>query len=536
MNISTNLQSAIDEIHPQIDNDIQSAENQLIEEYPTESSSNLAIKVGAIPWWVISTTVHSVLFLLAALITVSVPTPKQDNIIIRSSMIKKDPPKFDPMIKRDVFKNPNQVKSVEAVTTDKPLVVHEDVEVSDHFESDSDMDAATAAGNEDAISDIPLGGTGSTGSMGVGASGGMSGVFGYRGQGGRKRAVKRFGGSEATESAVEAALRWLARNQEPDGSWNYLKHGGKDKFEKIARYNIAMTGIATEAFLGAGYTHKNGKFRDTVKRALSWLKKQQGDDGRFAKLNYTQGLATLPLVEAYGMTKDPMLKEAAQKGVDAILEGQRPYEAWHYNSDPDGKKYNDTSVSSWQIQTVKSARTAGLKINGMPFQGMLNWIDFAQDLKGRGVMPYQGSVKNGKKGGGGLATTAIAAMSRMYIGQTKDHPGVSKAIKIFTTGNGLPKWTPKGKFGRGNSRFYYWYYATLACFQSGGEPWKIWNKAMTKELLEHQCQLAKGCAPKDDGSWPPEFGNDHRSGRVWTTAVGALIMEVYYRYTPMFGK
>jgi alpha-2-macroglobulin len=51
---------------------------------------------------------------------------------------------------------------------------------------------------EDAISDIPLGGTGVTGVMGVGG-GGMSGVFGFRSSGGMRRAIARFGGSAAGE-------------------------------------------------------------------------------------------------------------------------------------------------------------------------------------------------------------------------------------------------------------------------------------------------------------------------------------------------
>jgi hypothetical protein len=83
----------------------------------------------------------------------------------------------------------------------------------------------------------------------------------------------------------------------------------------------------------------------------------------------------------------------------------------------------------------------------------------------------------------------------------------------------------------------------MACFQYGGEPWKKWNATIKDLLLKHQCQGDKGgqstckCADKsNDGSWPPEFGNDLNAGRVFTTAVGALILEVYYRYLPMYSK
>ncbi|MHC4916158.1 MAG: prenyltransferase/squalene oxidase repeat-containing protein, partial [Planctomycetota bacterium] len=492
----------------------------------------LARRVGALPWWAVSTAVHSVIFLLATLLTVAVPPAQVDEVTISTSVVKKEEQKFDEKLERDIFKRSTEIRDESRV--EKPVLVREQAEVSDHFETANEDDMRSARGLEDAISDIPLGGTGVTGSMGVGG-GGMAGVFGYRDAGGRKRAVRRFGGSPATESAVEAALRWLARKQESEGYWDYDRHGGKDKYDKIARYDTAMTGIAAEAFLGAGYTHKNGKYRDNVRRALAWLLKHQGDDGRWSKLNYTQGIATLAIVEAYGMTKDPWLREPAQKAIDAVLAGQRPYEAWWYNPDPKGERQNDTSVTSWQVQALKSARIAGLKVDRTAFQGVLNWLEFGQDVKGKGYMCYQGSVKAGTRRSPGTAVTAIAAMSRMYIGQDKENPGIKKPVE-FMSGRALPRWTPPGQYQTARSKFYYWYYGTLACFQYGGEPWEKWNKVMKPMLIENQCSIKKGDPAKDDGSWPPEHGNDHNAGRVWTTALGALCLEVYYRYLPLYTK
>ena len=48
--------------------------------------------------------------------------------------------------------------------------------------------------------------------------------------------------------------------------------------------------------------------------------------------------------------------------------------------------------------------------------------------------------------------------------------------------------------------FYYWYYATLAMFQAGGEPWRQWNERLAKVLLEHQVGDEHGSAR---GSWDP---------------------------------
>jgi len=45
-----------------------------------------------------------------------------------------------------------------------------------------------------------------------------------------------------------------------------------------------------------------------------------------------------------------------------------------------------------------------------------------------------------------------------------------------------------------------------------------------------------GSAADKDGSWDLLSKTDKAGGRVYTTAIGALCLEVYYRYLPMYMK
>ncbi|MHC4916911.1 MAG: prenyltransferase/squalene oxidase repeat-containing protein, partial [Planctomycetota bacterium] len=416
---------------------------------------------------------------------------------------------------------------------EKPVLVHEEAEVSDHFETDNDMDTQTARGHEDAISDIPLGGTGVTGSMGVGG-GGMAGCFGYRGGGGRKRAIARFGGSKATESAVEAALRWLARHQESDGRWA----GEKWESKRDKRSSMAMTGLATLAFLGAGYTHKTGKFRDNVNRAVNWMVSQQHENGgllgkkgyRYNHYDgYCHSMGAMALVEAYGMSKDPILKEPAQKTVDYTVKvHQVPYGGWRYQP----RKSEDISHTGWFIMQLKSARVAGLQVDGAAFQGGMN---FTLSLLGKdtGKSVYEKSQIGSANYGGGLGLqraarrTAISQVCRLFMGTPRDDELLIKGNKWVLACP--PEWEKRD--------FYGLYYATLAMFQIGGDAWKEWNKPMKKMLVDNQRKGGPldGSVNDVDGSWDADKGC-WDCGRTFSTALGALSLEVYYRYLPMYSK
>jgi hypothetical protein len=86
---------------------------------------------------------------------------------------------------------------------------------------------------------------------------------------------------------------------------------------------------------------------------------------------------------------------------------------------------------------------------------------------------------------------------------------------------------------RQRMNLYYWYYATLALHHrslagdANAAAWRAWNDAITSVLLESQ--LTTG---PDAGSWNTNTMWGGYGGRVYTTAMATMCLEVYYRYAP----
>ncbi|MCE5266871.1 MAG: hypothetical protein LLG00_03180, partial [Planctomycetaceae bacterium] len=130
-------------------------------------------------------------------------------------------------------------------------------------------------------------GPGGLGGVGVGlgtgdsaGSGGNGLGFGSRGKGHRDALVGAWGGTQASERAVGAALNWLHRHQSKQGKWSLdYRRQCKDKpcsGASIGRSDAAATAMALLPFLAAGQTQKStkGPYRETVSKGLTWLVKQ----------------------------------------------------------------------------------------------------------------------------------------------------------------------------------------------------------------------------------------------------------------------
>ena len=345
----------------------------------------------------------------------------------------------------------------------------------------------------------------------------------------RKATAEKHGGTDASERAVEAALKWLAANQNAAGYWDADAYGsGKVKTDENGvdrRYagrnaDTGLTALSLLAFLGAGYTHEEGPYSKTVDKAIRWLISQQRSDGflggkatHYAKM-YCHGMATYALAEAYGMQTDPTvdtrIRGPLKRAIAYILANQNPDDGgWRYIK---GQR-SDLSMFGWQLMALKSAEIAGLTV---PRDSKVKMVKFLKALsfgKNKGLASYQKGYKI-------TATmTAESLFCKQMFRIPREHPACKEAVGYMLAR--LPR--------RAKLNLYYWYYGTLAMYQYGGPEWKKWNDAVRSALVAEQ--ITRG---KNAGSWDPKGPWGPYGGRVFSTAVSALCLEVYYRFLPLY--
>jgi hypothetical protein len=340
----------------------------------------------------------------------------------------------------------------------------------------------------------------------------------------RQAMLTAGGGNQFTEAAVQAAMQWMSANQGEDGRWDCSLHGGGREMQTLghdrggagAEADTAITGLAILAYLGAGQTHADGLHAASVRRGLEFLVRTQAADGNlagnaelFARM-YCHGMATLALSEAYGMTGDSGLRPYLERALGYTVRAQHPVTGgWRYQPGDDG----DTSQLGWQLMALHSAQLAGLPIPAATRAGMIRFLNSVTTGPQRGLASYRPRTSPSR------TMTAEALVCRMFLGVKQEEAAIREAVAY------LLQETPQG----GPFNEYYWYYATLALFQLQGDGWEAWNGALQQRLLESQ-ETSGTLA----GSWPTNTVWGGYGGRVYTTAMNALCLEVYYRHLPLY--
>lgn len=500
------------------------AEEDVVEPAPASFVDALTDRMGAAPWWIISGAFHALVLLLVTLIGMALlRSNTRDVVIVTDLAEQKEPEEEEKPKERAVFEQPVEIETPE-ISEETPILTHEEVEIAEHLETADDSDAADARG-DDGISDVFLGGSGTVAAIGLGGGGG--GAFGRpNGAGGRLRRAIRGGGGKATESAVDAALAWLARHQEADGHWDIKKYEGGNVVSGGRAYDEGVSALALLAFLGAGHTERIGKYKEVVRKAQDWLISRQdavGDGNVYH--SYSLALSTLALAESYAMGRNPKIGEAAQKGLDHVIKTQQPHGGWNHGS------YKSTSVMGWFVMAIKSAKVAGFKVPNETFERAIKRFEAIGEKDADGYWGQIGYVSRAKSPYcKGMSMTAVGMVSLQFLGLGGE---TAKQGDILIAEP--PKWEPNAGVSEVQN-FYHWYYGTLGMFQLGGGHWKRWNESLKSTLLPSQ---RKG-GPKDgsvqdvDGSWDPTAGWAPTGGRVYSTAMGALCLEVYYRYLPLY--
>jgi len=473
----------------------------------------------AVPAWFVSMVVHAVLLVIMALITIGGGTEKLKNTLTiaqnddTEQIDDFDEPVIEPVQITDV--NTDEVSEIVTQTAMEAVETTVDTPVS--FDDSVDAIAQEVEFTEFGENTAPK----SDLTAVVGAITG-TGVEG-RGAAVRGKMLKSGGGTKGSEAAVSNALAWLAAHQYPDGGFSFdhtsiSSCGGQCDHPGTISARNGATGIALLPFLGFGQTHKEGKYKVNVKGALAYLvqhMKVKGNTGSYHESGgtmYSHGIAAIALSEAYAMTHDKGLMAPAQLSLNFISAAQDPVGGgWRYQPQQPG----DTSAVGWQIMALKSGHMGYLQVLPNTVRGASRFLDSVQADSGA----YYGYSSPGK----GSATTAVGLLSRMYLGWKHDNPALERGAEYLA------------KTGPSSNNMYFNYYATQVMKQYYGEDspeWKKWNVKLRDFLVNSQ--ETKG---HKFGSW--NFKGGHaadRGGRLYNTAMATMILEVYYRHLPIYGK
>ncbi|KAF0245841.1 MAG: hypothetical protein FD180_1253 [Planctomycetota bacterium] len=390
---------------------------------------------------------------------------------------------------------------------------------------------------------------------------GPGGIYAGRGGSGRGEMLRQFGGDGQSEQAVIDGLAWLAKHQSKSGAWEPGRFddncprgddcGGDEKGEQM--YSGATTALAILAYLGAGYSHFDDHLRPqdqggpvthqytaTIKKALNWLCREQNEktgelDPEGDRNMYVHGIASLAVIEAYSMTKDPALKPHAQRAVIHMVDAQQDSGGWNYT--PENMSRSDASITSWMVMGLRSARAAGLAVPKRTWDRsrfcMSKLTDYQTGNVGYCIQGSPGRVTRGCN-----CMVAVGMATRAYLAMPDDQQISEKFVDIILkappryddTPGACPNWGGlQNRKGGAHWSLYYTYYATLALFHHGGKPWEEWNQKMRACTLP--AQRKSGHAK---GSWDPVVWDGAWGGRVYTTAFNVMNLEVYYRYLPCY--
>lgn len=348
----------------------------------------------------------------------------------------------------------------------------------------------------------------------------------------RRQLLKQYGGTASSEAAVARALKWLALHQLPNGAWTFnhtLVCRGIDGCDgpgemKHAGAVNAATALGVLPFLGAGQTHTQGEYKNVVRGALMFLiqngkRRQLGglaclDLSEAGGTMYSHGLASIALCEAYAMTEDPVLRDAAQMSLNYTAWAQDPRGGgWRYGEQQAG----DTSVTGWQVMALKSGHMGHLVVLPQTIARVQYFLDSVSFNDGAA---YYYSVERNNPSDH-QPCIPIGLLCRMYLGVPKTNPALQAGVAALA------------EKGVDRADIYYNYYAAQVLRHYGGPQWDAFNGELRDWLVD--AQELEGHAA---GSWHWPKSRPHRGpvegGRLCSTAIATMILEVYYRHMPLY--
>jgi hypothetical protein len=294
------------------------------------------------------------------------------------------------------------------------------------------------------------------------------------------------------ESIYEKGLKYLAKSQNEQGSWN-----------DSTGAEPAVVGLCVAAFLAHGEDANNGPYAQVMRRGIDFIISQQdASSGYIGSSMYNHAFATKALAESYGMIDNPKIAPALKKAVALILSAQKRNNAGAWRYTPQSTDA-DTTVTGCNMVTLFAARNAGVPV---PDEAIRKGLTFLAKCRSS-----DGSYGYTSASGGKPTLTAIGSLCAS-LAKEKDTRGYKASLEYLKKNlDYREKYYP----------YYYEYYMSQALFHADEEAWREWNARNIRYL---------GTIQNREGAFP---GNQ---GASFNTAGALLSLALNYRYLPIYEK
>ena len=178
------------------------------------------------------------------------------------------------------------------------------------------------------------------------------------------------------------------------------------------------------------------------------------------------------------------------------------------------------SVTGWVFLAIRSAQLAGLMVDRPPLVRAERFVNSC-GVGPEGAKMSRYAYLPGQEPK--LSLSAAGLLTREYLGWREDEPDLVAGASY------LMENMPPEK-GGSLGAIYYYYYATQVLHHMEGPNFDLWNHRMREHLIRTQEKSGH-----KTGSWSPQ-GTDqgHRGGRLYSTSMALMTLQVYYRHLPMY--
>jgi hypothetical protein len=309
-----------------------------------------------------------------------------------------------------------------------------------------------------------------------------------------------------TESTIHGALRFLANQQTPSGS-----------FVHDENHQAALTAYALIAFMSAGEVPGEGEFGHTVTQGENFLLECCRPDGYIAAPTgennmYGHGIATICLAEMYGESTNPALRPKLERAIKLIVSCQNQQGGWRY---PPKVGDADLSVTVLQVVALRAAKNAGIDVPQTTIDRAVAYVKSCRDPDNGGGFDYQPNSQ-----APGFARTAAAIYSLQVCGLYND-PMVPDGSDYLRDSRQDGLWQQYFTYGN--------FYAAPAQYMIGGDTWTDWYTTV------HNLIMANKITRGDQTYWEPLDGGAGVN-EVYATSVYTMILSMPFHYIPLYQR